>query len=201
MFSVWPKIQPKTTENDFSRYFHFKCFPPLSHTHKSLTHALPLSSLHCSDPHTEPNGTIHTDAPQSRSRQSPKLRRSTSIAIAIALIAIDTSRDRDHRNQRDCDRDLADRDRSDRDRDRDLTEKICCPSGFYLSFWVLFEFLGMNDIMCLFGSWENVRKCEQQVKNVFFMVFSRIQPNIRKYFPKIFLKYTQTHENIFFSGK
>ena len=25
-----------------------------------------------------------------------------------------------------------------------------------LSFWVLFEFLGMNDIMCLFGSWENV---------------------------------------------
>ena len=33
------------------------------------------------------------------------------------------------------------------------------------------------------------------------MVFSRIQPNIRKYFPKIFLKCNQTHENIFFSGK
>ena len=32
------------------------------------------------------------------------------------------------------------------------------------------------------------------------MVFSRIQPNIRKYFPKIFLKCNQTHENIFFSG-
>ena len=49
-------------------------------------------------------------------------------------LAIDTSRDhdRDHRNQRDCDRDLADRDRSDRD--RDLTEKLICPSGFYLSF-------------------------------------------------------------------
>ena len=169
MFSVWPKIQPKTTENDFSRYFHFKAFPPLSHTHKSLTHALPLSSLHCSDPHTEPNGTIHTDAPRSRSRRSPKLRRSTSITIAIAPIVISRSTlhaiaiapigvDRDHRNQRDCDRDLADRDRADHDRDRDLTEKICCPSGFYLSFWVLFEFLGMNDIMCLFGSWENVRK-------------------------------------------
>ena len=37
-------------------------------------------------------------------------------------LAIDASRDRDrdHRNQRDC--------------NRDLTEKICCPSGFYLSF-------------------------------------------------------------------
>ena len=33
------------------------------------------------------------------------------------------------------------------------------------------------------------------------MVFSRIQPNIRKYFLKIFLKCNQTHENIFFSGK
>ena len=66
MFSVWPKIQPKTTEIIFSRYFHFKAFPPLSHTHESLTHALPLSSLHCSDPHTEPNGTTHIDAPRSK---------------------------------------------------------------------------------------------------------------------------------------
>ena len=108
------------TENDFSRYFHFKAFPPLSHTHKSLTHARPLSSLHCSDPHTKPNGTIHTDAPRSRSRRSPKLRRSTSIMIAIAPIVISRSTlhaiaiapigvDRDHRNQRDCDRDLTDR--------------------------------------------------------------------------------------------
>ena len=88
MFSVWPKIQPKTTEIIFSRYFHFKAFPPLSHTHESLTHALPLSNLHCSDPHTEPNGTIHTDAPWSRSRRSPELRRSTSITIAIAIIEI-----------------------------------------------------------------------------------------------------------------
>ena len=66
MFSIWPKNQPKTTEIIFSRYFHFKAFPPLSHTHESLTHALPLSSLHCSDPHTEPNGTTHTDAPRSK---------------------------------------------------------------------------------------------------------------------------------------
>ena len=66
IFSVWPKIKPKTTEIIFSPYFHFKRFPPLSHTHSSLTHALPLSKLDCSDPHTEPNGTIHTDAPRSK---------------------------------------------------------------------------------------------------------------------------------------
>ena len=45
------------------------------------------------------------------------------------------------------------------------------------------------------------RKCEQQVENVFSMVFSRIQPNTRKYFLKYFLKCNQTHENIFLSGK
>ena len=102
----------------------------------------------------------------------PELRRSTSITIAIAPIGVD----RDHRNQRDCDRDLADlarsvdrrfarsrsarlrlrsrRSRSRRSRSHRVRK---CPSGFShreidLSFWVLFEFLGMNDIMCLFGS-------------------------------------------------
>ena len=59
----------------------------------------------------------------------------------------------------------------------------------------------MNDIMYSFGNRENVRKCEQQVENVFTMVFSRTQPNIKKYFLKHFLKCNQTHENIFFSGK
>ena len=186
MFSVWPKNQPKTTEIDFSRYFHFKCFPPLSHTRIASVKPSLLRPTHqakWNDPHQR-----------------------TTIAISpvtgTAPIDIDHDRDCDHRNQRDYDCDLVDRDRADRDlADRDRSEKICCPSGFYLSFWVLFEFLRMNDIMCLFGSWENVRKCEQQVKNVFSMVFSRIQPNIRKYFPKIFLKCNQTHENIFFSGK
>ena len=101
----------------------------------------------------------------------------SEIAIAISPISreasIAASRDRDlacdrdrdlarDRDRRDCDRDLADRDRADRDRDRsdrdrDLTENTICPSGFShreidLFFWVLFEFLGMNDIMCLFGS-------------------------------------------------
>ena len=168
----------KNDWNHFQSLFSEKPFPPLSHTHSSLTHALPLSKLHCSDPHTEPNGTIHTDAPRSRSRRSPELRRSTSITIAIVIAPIGV--DRDHRNQRDCDRDLG---------------------AIYDLFWVLFEFLVMNDIMCLFGSWENVRKCMQQVEHVFSMVFSRIQPNIRKYFPNFFLKCNQTHENIFFSEK
>ena len=74
---------------------------------------------------------------------------------------------------------------------------------FFFFFWVLFVFLywGINDIIYSFGNRENVRKCEQQVENVFSMVFSRTQPNTRKYFPKHFLKYNQTHENIFFSEK
>ena len=45
------------------------------------------------------------------------------------------------------------------------------------------------------------RKCEQQVKNVFSMVFSKTQLNISKYFSKHFLKCNQTHENIFLSEK
>ena len=59
----------------------------------------------------------------------------------------------------------------------------------------------MNDIIYSFGDQENVRKCEQQVENVFSMVFSKTQLNIRKYFSKHFLKCNQTHENIFLSGK
>ena len=58
-----------------------------------------------------------------------------------------------------------------------------------------------NDIIYLFDSWENVRKCVQQVENVFSMVFSRTQPNTRKYFSKHFLKCNQTLENIFLSRK
>ena len=129
-------------------------FRNLSHTHKPLTRITALSSLHCAE-------TTHTDAPRSRSRRDrncadrcrsrSRSRRSASIvisrstlrAIAIAIIeiseiaiaispisreaSIDASRNRD----------LADRDRADRDRDRsdrDLTEKLICPSEFYLRF-------------------------------------------------------------------
>ena len=176
MFSVWPKNQPKTTEIDFSRYFHFNSFPPLSHMHEPLTHALLCQAF-----------TAPTHTPSQTEPPTP------------------TQHDRDLVGYRNC----ADRRWSRSSKSARLRSRSCRSRSRrsrshrenMLSFWVLFEFLGMNDIMCLFGSWENVRQCEQQVKNVFSMVFSRIQPKIKKYFPKIFLKCNQTHENIFFSGK
>ena len=72
--------------------------------------------------------------------------------------------------------------------------------------FVFLYLIGMFVFLCffvflLFGNRENVRKCEQQVENVFSMVFSRTPPNIRKYFSKHFLKCNQIHENIFLFGK
>ena len=92
---------------------------------------------------------------------------------------------------------------------RQTQSPLSLPSSLNLTgfddifFWVLFVFLywGMNDIIYLFGSWENMRKCEPQVENVFSMVFSRTKPNTRKYFSKHFLKCNQTLENIFLSQK
>ena len=62
-----------------------------------------------------------------------------------------------------------------------------------------FFFLGVicvsglrNEIIYLFGSGENLRKCEQDVENVFSMVFSTTQPNTRKYFSQHFLKCNKT---------
>ena len=86
-----------------------------------------------------------------------------------------------------------------------------------------------RDIVYLFSNRENVRKCDRiwwfffsrfclcfcieewmklyiclatkkMWENVFSMVFSRTQPNTRKYFSKHFLKCNQTHENIFLFG-
>ena len=76
---------------------------------------------------------------RSRSRDRHFARSRSRSSKSARLRSRSRSRDRD---RQDCDRDLADRDRADRDRsdrdranrDRDLTEKICCPSGFYLSF-------------------------------------------------------------------
>ena len=70
-------------------------------------------------------------------------------------------------------------------------------TGFDEYFLVGFCFcvyLLRNDIIYLFGSWENVRKCEEQEENVFSILFSTTQPNTRKYFPKHFLEYNQTLE-------
>ena len=68
-----------------------------------------------------------------------------------------------------------------------------------------FFFLGFVYVFVLRNEWYYIfvwqpRKCEQQVENGFSMVFSRTQPNTRKYFLKHFLKCNQTHENIFLSG-
>ena len=66
--------------------------------------------------------------------------------------------------------------------------------------WVLFLLcLSIEEWYYIFV-WK-LRKCEQQVKNVFSIVFSRIQPNTRKYFSKNFLKCNQTLKNIFIFQK
>ena len=67
-------------------------------------------------------------------------------------------------------------------------------------------FLGFVCVSVLRNEWYYIfiwqlRKCEQQVENVFSIVFSKTQPNTRKYFSKHFLKCNQTHENIFLSEK
>ena len=69
-----------------------------------------------------------------------------------------------------------------------------------------FFFLGFVCVSVLRNEWYYIfvwqpRKCDQQVENVFSMVFLITQPNTRKYFSKHFLKCNQTHENIFLSGK
>ena len=67
-------------------------------------------------------------------------------------------------------------------------------------FWVLFLLCFCIEEWYYIFVWQ-LRKCEQQVENVFSMVFSRTQPNTRKYFSKHFLKCNQTLENIFLSRK
>ena len=65
-------------------------------------------------------------------------------------------------------------------------------------FWVLFLLgLWIEKLYYIFV-WK-LRKCEQQVENVFSIVFSRTQPKTRKYFPKHFLECNQTLENILHS--
>ena len=77
-----------------------------------------------------------------------------------------------------------------------------------LSIWsdLMIFFLGFVCVFLLRNEWYYIfvwqlRKCEQQVENMFFMVFSRTQPNTRKYFSKDFLKCNQTLENNFISWK
>ena len=46
-----------------------------------------------------------------------------------------------------------------------------------------------------------LRKCEKHDKNGLSRAFSKTQPNTRKYFPKYFLEFNQTLENVFISEK
>ena len=66
--------------------------------------------------------------------------------------------------------------------------------------WVLFLLCFCIEKLYYIFFWQ-LRKCEQQVENVFSIVFSRTQPNTRKYFLKHFLKGNQILENIFLSRK
>ena len=158
--------------------------------------------------------TSGTETRKERSSQSRKGRKRErkndsqthkwrKIAPSIAISPLHRSRSREAlRRSRSCLR--ADRSPS--------SNPVASLSSFFSQFdriwwfffsWVLFVFLcwRMNDIIYFFGNQENVRKCEQQVENVFSMVFSRTQPNIKKYFSKHFLKCNKTYENIFLSGK
>ena len=59
--------------------------------------------------------------------------------------------------------------------------------------WVLFLCLSIEKWYYIFV-WK-LRKCEEQVENVFSILFSATQPNTRKYFPKHFLECNQILEN------
>ena len=139
---------PSLTRTSLS-YMHCSVKPSLRRNHPHRRTTIAISPVIGTAPIDVDHDLDRADRRRLRSSKSARLR----------------SRSRD-RDRRDCDRDLADRDRADcdrdrdrdrSDRDRDLTENTICPSGFShreidLFFWVLFEFLGMNDIMCLFGS-------------------------------------------------
>ena len=74
--------------------------------------------------------------------------------------------------------------------------------GFDQIWWIFFVgfcfcvYLLRNGIIYLFGSWENMRKCEEQEENVFSMLFSATQPNT-KIFSKTFFQNATKHLKIF----
>ena len=78
MFSVWPKNQPKTTEIDFSHYFHFNSFPPLSHTHEPLTHALLCQAF------TAPTHTPSQTEPPTPTHHDPSSTQPSSVPLRSA---------------------------------------------------------------------------------------------------------------------
>ena len=123
----------------------------LSHMHCSVKPSLRRQAFTAPEP---PTPTHHdrdlvghrncADRRRSRSRS----RRSTSIAIA----PIDVDCDRADRRRSRSSKSARLRSRSRRSRSLRSRSRSRSHREIDLSFWVLFEFLGMNDIMCLFGS-------------------------------------------------
>ena len=142
----------------------------------------------------------HFRVTRKRERESERKRKKEELAEIVCRNR-PPSRNRDQRfvqsRSRSCEAPRQSRSRLPADRDRAKCLDLM------IFFWVLFVFLywEMNDIIYSFGNRENMRKCEQQVENVFSIVFSRTQPNTRKYLSKYFLKFNQTHENIFLFEK
>ena len=149
------------------------------------------------------SGSRAKERERARERERKKsLPRSSKASIAeIVCRNRPPSHNRDQRfvqsRSRSCEAPRQSRSRLPTDRDRAKCLDLM------IFFWVLFVFLywEMNDIIYSFGNRENMRKCEQQVENVFSIVFSRTQPNTKKYLSKYFLKFNQTHENIFLFEK
>ena len=83
---------------------------------------------------------------------------------------------------------IAPQDRIDLSLSRSGAAVPCWFDEFFLVGFCFCVYLLRNCIICLFGSWENVRKMWGTSRNVFSILFSAIQPNTRKYFSKHFLE-------------
>ena len=156
MISVWPKFYSFDSKMILRFHFTFKPFP--GHAQKrererkkeELTEI--VQSLDCWD--CPPKSSAFAWS------RSTLCTITIVIARSIVLIAISPSR-----QSRSCEAPRRSRSRLRANRDRAKCQDLM------IFFWVLFVFLYWDDIIYLFGNRENVRKCEQQVENVFFMVF------------------------------
>ena len=176
MISIWPKFYSFDPEMVLHFHFTFKPFP--GHVQKR-ERARERERGRKKEERVE---IVQSRAHRYRSPTSSALCRSRKALIVIAR-SFDSDRAKCQPR----------RSRSHLHTDRDHAK--CLDLMIFSGFCLCFE-----EWMILYIVWQS-RKCEQQVENVFSMVFSRTQPNIRKYFSKHFLKCNQTHENIFLSGK
>ena len=176
MISIWPKFYSFDPEMVLHFHFTFKPFP--GHVQKR-ERARERERGRKKEERVE---IVQSWACWYRPPTSPASRRSRSREVSI-VIAWSVDRDRvKHRS-----------------RSHEALITIARSVRIWWFFFLGFVCVLKNEWYYIFV-WQP-RKCEQQVENVFSMVFSRIQPNIRKYFSKHFLKCNQTHENIFLSGK